>query len=85
MDYIELRKRTVIKKYHDSDIFNLKKEQKLNKSINPSKNRTIQGSLEKTKDDIFNTLDNGKTRRIKPRGKKIYVQNYLTLTYLIQN
>ena len=77
MDYIELRKRTVIKKYHDSDIFNLKKEQKLNKSTNPSKYRTIQGSLEKTKDDIFNTLDNGKTRRIKPRGKKIYVQNYL--------
>ena len=77
MDYIELRKRTVIKKYHDSDIFNLKKDQKLNKSTNPSKNRTTQGSLEKTKDDIFNTTDNGKKGRIKPRGKKIYIQNYL--------
>ena len=77
MDYIQLRKRTVIKKYHESDIFNLKKDSQLNKSSRPLKNRTTQGPLEKTKDDIFNTLDNNKARRIKPRKKKIYIQNYL--------
>ena len=77
MDYIQLRKRTVIKKYHESDIFNLKKDSQLNKSSRPLKNRTTQGTLEKTKDDIFNTLDNNKARRIKPRKKKIYIQNYL--------
>ena len=77
MDYINLRKRTVIRKYHDSDIFNLKNEMSFNKSSNPSKNRTTQGSLEKTKDDIFNTLNNDKERRVKPLKKKVYIQNYL--------
>ena len=78
MDYIELRKRTVFKRYHDSDIFNLKTESKLNKSSNPSKNRTTQASLEKTKDDLFNTLQNQKIIRNKPLKKKVYVQNYLS-------
>ena len=77
MDYIKLRKRTVIGKYHDSDIFNLKNEIKLNKSSNPSKNRTTQGSLEKTKDDIFNTMNDDKERKFKPLKKKVYIQNYL--------
>ena len=77
MDYIELRKRTVFKKYHDSDIFNLKFDSKLNKSSNHNKNRTTQGSLEKTKNDLFNTLENQKTIKVKPHKKKIYVQNYL--------
>ena len=78
MDYIELRKRTVFKRYHDSDIFNLKKDSKLNKSSIPSKNRTTQGSLEKTKNDLFNTLESQKTIKVKPLKKKIYVQNYLS-------
>ena len=78
MDYIELRKRTVFKRYHDSDIFNLKTESKLNKSSNPSKNRKTQASLEKTKDDLFNTLQNQKIIRNKPLKKKVYVQNYLS-------
>ena len=77
MDYIKLRKRTVIGKYHDSDIFNLKNEIKLNKSSNPSKNRTTQGSLEKTKDDIFNTMNDDKERKFKPLKKKVNIQNYL--------
>ena len=77
MDYIERRKRTVFNIYHDSDIFHLKKESNNNKSALPKKNRTIQGSLEKTKDDIFNTLGNDKTRKIKPSKKRVYIQNYL--------
>ena len=77
MDYIELRKRTVFKRYHDSDIFNLKNDYKLNKSSNPSKNLTTQSSLEQTKNDLFNTLENQKTLKSKPIKKKIYVQNYL--------
>ena len=77
MDYIELRKRTVFKRYHDSDIFNLKNDYKLNKSSNPSKNLTTQSSLEQTKNDLFNTLENQKTFKVKPIKKKIYVQNYL--------
>ena len=77
MDYIELRKRTVFKRYHDSDIFNLKNDYKLNKSSNPSKNLTTQSSLEQTKNDLFNTLENQKTFKTKPIKKKIYVQNYL--------
>ena len=44
MDNIQLRKRTVIKKYHESDIFNLKKDSQLNKSSRPLKDRTTQGS-----------------------------------------
>ena len=70
MDYIGLRKRTVFKSYHDSDIFNLKNDSKFNKSSNPSKNRTTQGSLEKTKNDLFNTLENQKTMKAKPHKKK---------------
>ena len=81
MDYIELRKRTVFKRYHDSDIFNLKKDSKLNKSSNPNKNRTTQTSLEKTKDDLFNTLDHQKIYKVKPLKKKIYVQNYLNTDF----
>ena len=77
MDNIELRKRTVFKRYHDSDIFNLKNDSKFNKSSNPSKNRTTQGSLEKTKNDLFNTLENQKTMKAKQHKKKIFVQNYL--------
>ena len=77
MDYIELRKRTVFKRYHDSDIFNLKNDYKLNKSSNPSKNLTTQSSLEQTKNDLFNTLENQKPFKTKPIKKKIYVQNYL--------
>ena len=77
MDYIQLRKRNVINKYHDSDIFNLKNETKLNKSSNPSRMRTYQPSLEKTKDDIFNTLEENKVKKIKPLQKKTYIQNYL--------
>ena len=77
MDYIQLRKRNVISKYHDSDIFNLKNETKLNKSSNPSRMRTYQPSLEKTKDDIFNTLQENKVKKIKPLQKRTYIQNYL--------
>ena len=74
MDYTHLRKRTLIRKYHDSDIFNLK-ELKLNKSNNFIKQRIVQGSLEKTKDDIFNTLEN-KTS-VKPLKRPTYIRNYL--------
>lgn len=77
MDYLTLRKRTVFKRYHDSDIFNVKGESKNNKSALPQKNRTTQGSLEKTKNDLFNTLGNEKSVKIKPLKKKIYIQNYL--------
>ena len=77
MDYIQLRKRNVISKYHDSDIFNLKNETKLNKSSNPSRMHTYQPSLEKTKNDIFNTLEENKDKKIKPLQKKAYIQNYL--------
>ena len=77
MDYIQLRKRNVISKYHDSDIFNLKNETKLNKSSNPSRMHTYQPSLEKTKNDIFNTLEENKVKKIKPLQKKAYIQNYL--------
>ena len=77
MDYLTLRKRTVIKRYHDSDIFNVKGESKNNKSALPQKNRKTQGSLEKTKNDLFNTLGNEKSVKIKPLKKKIYIQNYL--------
>ena len=77
MDYIKLRKRNIIKRYHDSDIFNLKTDSKLNKSTNPLKHRTTQESLEKTKDDLFNTLNSSKPRIIKPLKKKVYIQNYL--------
>ena len=81
MDYIELRKRTVFKRYHDSDIFNLKNDSKFNKSSNPSKNRTTQGSLEKTKNDLFNTLENQKTMKAKPHKKKI---SFLFIPYLCE-
>ena len=77
MDYIQLRKRTVIRKYHDSDIFNLKNIQKLNKTSNTSKNRTLQSSLEKTKDDIFGTSNSTNPKKIQLKRKKIYIQNYL--------
>ena len=72
-----MRKKTLVRKYHDSDIFNLKNEPKLNKSINFKKERIVQGSLEKTKDDIFNTLDTNKTKRVRPLKKHTYIQNYL--------
>ena len=77
MDYIQLRRRTVIRKYHDSDIFNLKNIQKLNKTSNTSKNRTLQSSLEKTKDDIFGTSNSTNPKKIQSKRKKIYIQNYL--------
>ncbi len=77
MDYLTLRKRTIFKRYHDSDIFNVKGESKNNKSALPQENRTTQGSLEKTKNDLFNTLGNEKSVKIKPLKKKIYIQNYL--------
>ena len=57
MNVIELRKKKVFNKYHDSDIFNTRTEPNLNKTYRPPKYKTTQPSLEKTKSDIFNTKD----------------------------
>ena len=45
MNLIELRKRTLFKKYHDSDIFNTQADANINKSYRPPKYKTAQPSL----------------------------------------
>ena len=78
MNVIELRKRKVFNKYHDSDIFNTRTEPNLNKTYRPPKYKTTQPSLEKTKSDIFNTkdksIDPNKTKSLKKR--QINLRNY---------
>ena len=78
MDYIELRKKNVYNKYHDSDIFNIKSESNLDKSYKIPKYKTAQQSLEKTKNDIFNTKEKNveptKTKALNRR--KINIKNY---------
>ena len=78
MDYIELRKRKLFKKYHESDIFNIKTEPNMNKTYRPSLHKTVQPSLDKTKSDIFNTKEkNGDLKKSKTVTKrKLHLKNY---------
>jgi len=78
MNLIEIRKRTLFKKYHDSDIFNIQTDANINKSYRPPKYKTTQPSLEKTKSDIFNTNENKKiTSQTKPiRLRRLNLKNY---------
>ena len=79
MDYIELRKRKLFKKYHDSDIFNTRTEPNMNKVYRPPRRKTTQPSLEKTKSDIFNTKEkNSELTRSKTvvKKRKIHLKNY---------
>ena len=78
MDNIDLRKRKLFIKYHDSDIFNTRTESNIKKTYRPQKYKTTQPSLEKTKSDIFNTkeksIDPTKTHPIKKRN--LHLKNY---------
>ena len=77
MDYIELRKRKVFDKYHDSDIFNTRSESNINKSYRPPRYKTAQPSLEKTKSDIFNTKEKGlEPEKRFYKKRKINLNNY---------
>ena len=78
MNLIEERKRTLFKKYHDSDIFNTQVDANLNKSYRPPKYKATQPSLEKTKSDIFNTIENKKEKsQSKPiRLRRLNLKNY---------
>ena len=77
MDYIELRKRKVFDKYHDSDIFNTRSESNINKSYRPPRYKTAQPSLEKTKSDIFNTKEKGlEPEKRCYKKRKINLNNY---------
>ena len=78
MDYIELRKKNVYKKYHDSDIFNIKNDSNIDKSYKDPKYKTAQQSLEKTKNDIFNTKEKnvGPTKTKALNRRKLHLNNY---------
>ena len=78
MDYIELRKRKLFKKYHESDIFNIKTEPNMNKTYRPSLHKTVQPSLDKTKSYIFNKKEkNGDLKKSKTVTKrKLHLKNY---------
>ena len=82
MDFIKMRKKAVIQKYHDSDIFNTKKNSTLvqkNKKFNYK-----QPSIEKTKNDIFHTLEsNSNSFKIKP--KKGQPQKFSNLKLLTES
>ena len=70
MDCIELRKRTVFKRYHNSDIFNLfKTNSKLNKFSNQFKNSSTKESLKKPKMIYLIYYINKKIIWIKPLKK----------------
>ena len=57
MNLIEIRKRTLFKKYHDSDIFNIQTDANINKSYRPPKYKTAQTSLEKTKNEFIDDVE----------------------------
>jgi len=78
MEMSEINKRNFFKKYHDSDIFNIKIDSNTNRTDKHLRYKTAQSSLEKTKNDLFNTAgknnDSTKTKPLKRR--KINLQNY---------
>lgn len=74
MDYLELRKRKVFRKYQESDIFNTKAESNQNKSYHYPKYKSRQQSLIETKNDIFNTTE--KNINFSQTKRKINTLNY---------